>query len=315
MAFNLNFNLDTINQSAVLLFQCNGAGITGGTGAYIFYNNYYICPMCYEFTVSDNDVPIALVTNTPTTVPNTNSLFNLPKGSDVDVITQNGSGGNTWISLPNPTITTNENFTLWCHMYNLNHQQINEPTLQLNLFPVYQTTLNNLMSKYLESLQYNNITVTDAMLISQSKMFSLMNVSSNKKCNSSLNNALHQNNTRILLDDAYDYTLVSYNNNAAIQTTNTKQFVLTKTLLRFLELLNLSLINPIYNLDWFEYSDLDSEMTITQDLNSSNPQEIDVTTNITLPNNENIVGLETYYINNKSTSCIISFLTLFGTLQ
>ena len=313
MSYNLNFNLDTINQSAILLFQCNGAGAPLGSNAYTLREFYYVCPLCYNFSLSTDDVPIAIVINTPTNAPNTTSLFNLPKGSDVGVITQNEAGGNTWTDLPNETITTNENFTLWCHMYNLCRQQTIEPTFQLNLFPLYQTTLNNLMSKYIESQQYNNITATNAMLISQSKMFNLMSYSSNKKCNPSLTNSLSQNNVRILLDDVYDYTLVTYNNNASIQTTNTQQFVLTKTLFRFLELLNLALVNPSYNLDWIMYENY----TITQ-YNGSNALEsldIDVSTNITLLNGNTQTGTTTYYINNKSTSCIVSFLSSFGSLQ
>jgi hypothetical protein len=174
------------------------------------------------------------------------------------------------------------------------------------------------MSKFLESQQYNYLSATSAMLLSQSKTLNLMSNSSNKKCNSSLNNTLKQKQTRIFIDDSVDYTFVSYNNNASIQTSSVEQptFVLTKTVLRFLELINLALINPNYTLDWITYDLVDGTIkTINQTSSPVSPFNIQIDTSITLT--DGTIQEESnnnYYINNKSTSCIVSFLSSFGIL-
>jgi len=313
MSYKLSFNLDNTNQSAAMLYQCNGSGTNNAsTLAYSKNGDYYVCPLCYTNILTEGLYPQTSVNNLRYQTPYTKSLYNLPQGSDGGIV-QEPDGSYTWTTFdPETPMTTNEKFTLWCHMYNLCLDITNgEP---LSLYPSYQTTLQNLMNKYLESLQYNNVTATNAMLLSHAKMFNLMNSSSNKKCNSAFNNYLSQKQTRILLDDVYDYNFVSYNNNASIQQSNVQEFVLTKTLLRFLELLNLTLINPDYNLDWIIYNTPDEVKTISQ-TNGVSPFDIVVNTSILLV--DGIIQLEekNYFINNKSTSCIISFLSSFGSLQ
>ena len=50
MSFELQIDLDNINNSHVLLFQCNGFPIDDEGPAYsINSDGYYLCPLCYFF--------------------------------------------------------------------------------------------------------------------------------------------------------------------------------------------------------------------------------------------------------------------------
>jgi len=319
----LDFNLDNINQSAVLLFSCLGAGVTGpyvpGPGATYPYNvnsnGYYCCPLCYGYSTDQYEGATAtFVSNILNVQPNIDALINAPNDANpVNQITVENNSY-TWTEFDSAYIT-NEIYTLWCHMYNLIKQQTGPSgSSQLSLYQNYSDTLTILMTNYLDSSQYNNITSTTAMMISHSRMFNMMSVSSNMKCNSSLTNKMVQSNTRILMDDVYDYTLVPYDMNPSIQSDNSVQFVLTKTLHRFLELLNMSLINPNYNLNWIDTNE-GNDNKVEEVVQS----KIDINVSISAYNsiNGSVVpsSTKTYYMNTKSARCLINFFTSFGSFN
>jgi len=302
--FSLNIDLDNINQSAALLFRCQGSPDIGPSGPAYTTNTsgYYICPLCYEYELTDDPIPIAEVSDVPNDIPNLASLLNEPASSPSYPIIRSETGY-SWSDFDN--VTTNEVFTIWCHLYNLN-TELTGPSGSTGptLFPTYQSTLDNLMSQYIDSLQYKNLTPTVAMLYSQSKMFGVINTSY-KTVTSATIKKLNQKNVRILMDDVYDYTVVPYDANSDIQKGNTTKFVLTKTLLRFLELFNSALIDPTYDLLWFNVSEGVDDITIS-DTDGAEPVVI---SNIPVSISSNS---DTYYINTKSAKCLINFLTSFG---
>ncbi len=286
----MNIDINNINNSATLLFSCMGSGGDSDNETIYTINssNYYRCPLCYQLSDTGYTLKINASLNT---IPDRKALIN---NISNDVVGITGSQNNYSWTLSTSYSGTNQILTIWTHMYNLLLQQLNN--IPLTLFPVYLNTIQHLTKKYIDNLNYKCITPTVAMLYGQSKMFSVLNTSNSKKINRNDTNKLKQKNVKIVIDDNYDYLLVPYQSNPIIQPNNTQQFVVTKTLQRFMELFYLTLINSNYNLSWIQYKN----NIISDKLDSSS-----------LPININNI---VYHMNDKSVKCLINFLTSFGIL-